>query len=201
MPETSDIQDAPVLSYVIASADMRYIEIGKREVFLRNDPKDGLVFQGEIPGCRPDCFVDLSEILLEYAMSCEGYGEQSVVTEEVAQFGSHLGEILLAKTYHNITELSPIEKLSSNFKCVLNSMSVKYIEDSKENHLEYSLDCCPLSVCAKSTGLSRSAELADVSFTALCISLVNALAPDWVLIHPSEEGTNIPIHKIVIASL
>jgi hypothetical protein len=201
MPETSDIQDTPVLSYVIASADMRYIEIGKREVYLRNDPNAGLVFQGEIPGCRPDCFVDLSEILLEYAMSCEGYREQSVVSEEVAQFGEHLGEILLAKTYHNITDLSPIEKLSSDFKCVLNSMSVTYIEDSKENHLEYSLDCCPLSVCAKSTGLSRSVELADVSFTALCKSLVKALAPDWVLMQPSEEGTNIPIHKIVIASL
>jgi len=201
MPETSDIQDTPVLSYVIASADMRYIEIGKREVYLRNDPNAGLVFQGEIPGCRPDCFVDLSEILLEYAMSCEGCREQSVVSDEMAQFGEHLGEILLAKTYHNTTEFSPTEKLSSNFKCILNSMSVTYIEDSKENHLEYSLDCCPLSECAKSTGLSRSVEMADVSFTAVCKSLVKALAPDWVLKNPSEEGTNIPIHKIVIASL
>ena len=201
MPETSDIQDAPVLSYVIASADMRYIEIGKREIFLRNDPKADLVFQGEIPGCGPDSFVDLSEILLEYAISCEGYREQSVVSEEVTQFGEQLGEILIAKTYHNITELSPTEKLSSDFKCVLNSMSVTYIEDCKENHLKYSLDCCPLSECAKSTGLSRSVEMAGVSFTALCKSLVKALAPDWVLMHPSEEGTNIPIHKIVIASL
>jgi hypothetical protein len=201
MPESTDNKDIPVLSYVIASADMRYIEIGKREVYLRNDPKADLVFQGEISGCGPDSFVNLSEILLEYAMSCEGYREQSVVSEEVARFGEHLGEILVAKTYHNFAELSSIEKLSCDFRCVLNSMSVMYIEDSNENHLKYSLDCCPLSECAKKTGLSRSVEMAGVSFTALCKSLVKALAPDWVLTQPSEESTNIPIHNIVIASL
>ena len=115
MPETSDIQDTPVLSYVIASADMRYIEIGKREVYLRNDPKADLVFQGEIPGCGPDSFVDLSEILLEYAMSCEGYREQSVVSEEVTRFGEQLGEILLAKTNHNNKGGIICEKLLLHF--------------------------------------------------------------------------------------
>jgi hypothetical protein len=201
MIETLEIQDAPVYSFALASADMRYIEIGEREIFLRNDPKAGLVFRGEISGCGPGCFVDLSEILLEYAMSCEGCRERSVASKEVTRFGEHLAEVLVEKTYHDITELPTPEKLSSAFKCILNSMSAKYIEESKEDHLEYSLNCCPLSECAKSTGLSRSVEMAHLSFTALCKSLIKALAPDWELMLPSETDTNIPIHKIVITSL
>jgi hypothetical protein len=201
MTETLEIQDAPVFSFALASADMRYIEIGEREIYLRNDPEAGLVFRGEIFGCGPGCIVDLSEILLEYAMSCEGCREQSVASEEVARFGEHLAEVLVEKTYHDIAELPTPEKLSSAFKCILNSMSVTYIEESKKDHLEYSLDCCPLSECAKSTGLSRSVEMAHLSFTSLCKSLIKALAPDWLLMQPSEGDTNIPIHKIVIASL
>jgi hypothetical protein len=201
IPETLEIQDPPVFSYVIASADMRYIEIGERGIYLRHDPDAGLVFRGEISGCGPGCFIDLNEILLEYAMSCEGCREQSVASEEVVRFGEQLGEILVANTYPDITELSTTEKLSSAFKAILNSMSATYTEKRKADQLEYSLECCPLSECAKMTGLSRSIEMADLSFTALCKSLIKALAPNWVLVQPTENGTNIPIYKIVIASL
>jgi hypothetical protein len=200
MTEITKFQDAPVFSYALASADMRYIEVGERDIYLRNDPKAGLVFRGEISGCGPDCFVELNEILLEYAMSCEGCREQSVASKEVVSFGEHLSEVLLAQTYPDIAELSTSDKLSSTFKCILNSMGADYIEEMKEDHLEYSLDCCPLSECAKDTGFNRSVEMAHLSFVALCKSLIKALAPDWALIQPSEKENNIPIHKIVIAS-
>jgi hypothetical protein len=198
MTETLEIQDTPVFSYAIASADMRYIEIGERDIYLRNDPEAGLVFRGEISGCGSGCFVELNEILLEYAMSCEGCRDQSVTSQEVVRFGEHLGEVLVTKTYKNIAKLPTTEKLSSAFKCILNSMSATYIEESKEDNLEYSLDCCPLRECAKSTGLSRSVEVAHLSFIALCKSLIKALAPDWVLMQPSEVDNSIPIRKIVI---
>jgi hypothetical protein len=200
MTENLEIQDAPIFSYALASADMRYIEIEKRDIYIRNDPKVGLVFRGEISDCGPNCFAELNEILLEYAMSCEGCRQQNLASHEVVRFGEHLGKVLAAKTYKNIAELPTNEKLSSAFKCILNSMSATYIEESKEDQLEYSLDCCPLSECAKSTGLSRSVEMAHLSFVALCKSLIKALAPDWALIQPSEKENNIPIHKIVIAS-
>lgn len=202
MPETLEIQDLPVFSYVLASADMRYIEIGEREIHLRNDPKAGLVFRGEISDCGSGCFVDLSEILLEYAMSCEGCREQkSAGPGEVIRFGEHLGEILVAKTNQDIAEMPAPEKLSSAFKVILNSMNATYIEENKEDHIEYTLDCCPLSECANKAGFSRSVEMAHLSFTALCKSLIKALAPNWELMQPSDEENNIPIHKIVIARL
>ena len=201
MAEALKFHDAPVFSYPLASADMRYIEIEKRDIYLRNDPEVGLVFQGEISGCGPGCYITLNEILLEFAMSCEGCREDNVASEEVVSFGEHLGEVLAAKTSSDITAIPSSEKLSFAFKCILDSMDAKYIEQSKENHLEYSLDCCPISECASSSGLSRSVEMAQRAFTALCSSLINALAPDWVLIKPSEEDTNIPIHNIIVASI
>ena len=199
MAETLEIQDTPVYSYPIASADMRYIEVGERDIYLRDDPDVGYIFRGEIPGCGAEYFVGLNEILLEYAMTCEGCKERSVASKEVMRFGAYLGEILTLKLYPDIADLTTAEKLSQAFKCVLTSMSAKYIMESKDLQLEYSLDCCPLSECAKDTGLGRSFEMAHLSFTALCKSVISALAPDWVLAKPTEEENNIPIHKIIIA--
>jgi len=134
-------------------------------------------------------------------MSCEGCRGINVASEEVVRFGEHVGEILVANTCSDFADLPNTEKLSSAFKCILNSMSATYTEKSKADQLVYTLDCCPLSECAKSTGLSRSVVMAHLSFTALCQSLITALAPNWVLMQPSREDTNIPIHKIVIVKL
>jgi hypothetical protein len=199
MTETLKIQDTPVFSYKLASADMRYIEIVERNIYLRDDPNVGLVFRGEISGCGADCYAELNEILLEYAMSCEGCREQSAAAGEVIRFGEHLGKILAAKTQSDIVEVPTTEKLSSAFKCILNSMSAAYVEENKEYQLGYSLECCPLRECATSTGFSRSVEMAHISFIALCKSLIQALAPDWVLMQPSEEDVTLPIHKIIFA--
>ena len=201
MPKVPDIQDAPVFSYRIASADMRYIEIGVREIYLRNDPEVGLVFRGEISGCGADCFENLSEILLEYALSCEGCQEPGVSANEVARFGEHLAGILLAKTRPKIVESPPIEKLSHAFKVILNSMNANYVQESQADRLSYTLDCCPLSECASRTGLRRNVEMAHISLIALCKRLIKALAPDWALVQPSEDANDLPLVQIVIARL
>jgi hypothetical protein len=48
------------------------------------------------------------------------------------------------------------------------------------------------------TGLNRNVDMAHLSFVALWKSLISNLAPGWVLMHPSDEDKEIPIHKIVI---
>ena len=201
MSKTLEMQDAPVSSYRIASGDMRYIEIGIREIYLRDDPDAGLVFHGEIPDCGSGCYVGLNEILLEYAMSCEGCREQSVVPDKIVWFGEHLGGVLVEKIHHEVIDLTTSEKLSTAFNCILNSMSAPFGEHIKEDHLEFSLDYCPLSECAQCSGLSRSVEMAQASFIALCRSLTKTLAPDWVLVQPAEGDINTPIRKIVVTSL
>ena len=63
--QADQTQDAHLLSYVIASADMRYVEVNRREVYLRQDPELGLIVRGEMEGCGPACYVDLNQVLLE----------------------------------------------------------------------------------------------------------------------------------------
>ena len=201
MPESTEIEVTPVLSYTMASADMRYIEIGVREIYLREDPATGLVFRGEISGCGPGCYVDLNEILLEYAMSCEGCREEDPALEEVASFGVRLGEILVKKKQPDMVDLPSTDKLTKVFDCILKSMGAEFSLDRQIDRLEYNLRCCPLSECAKAAGLSRNVEMAHVSFTALCKTVIQAVAPQWALNQPSEDDTHLPIHKIVIASL
>jgi hypothetical protein len=193
--------DQPIFSYVIASADMRYIELGKRNVYLRKSPKRGWVFRGEIPDCGADCFIDLSEIFLEYAMSCEGCRDDSEASEEAIRLGKHLGEKLVSSLSPDTSIFSTLEVLSSQFKIILNSMHSVYTEDAKANFLEYSLDCCPLRECAQSTGFGRNVEIAHLSVVALCKSLVDKLAPEWQLIQPSEQEADLPIRKITISGL
>jgi len=199
MTETLNTQEAAVFSYALASADLRYIEIGEREIYLRSDPDKGLVFRGEIAGCGPDCTVDLSEILLEYAMSCEGCSRPELASEMLNHFGDYLGQVYVEKTIQDTEKLDSVDKISSALNCILNSMDAKFIEDKQASHLEYSLECCPLSECAKDTGLNRSVEMAYLSFLALCNGLITKLAPGWTLVRPSAVEINIPIHRILIS--
>jgi hypothetical protein len=198
MTKSLEIQNSPALTYPLASGDMRYIEIGERQLFLRNDPQKGLVFRGEISGCGADCYAELNEILLEYAMSCEGCKEQGEAETQVVHFGEKLAKILIAELNHDITQLSAEENLSNAFRCILNSMSSAYIEEISEAHLMYSIECCPLTECAINTGFSRSVEMAYLSFVALCESIIQDFASNWELLQPSSEEADIPIHRILI---
>ena len=86
--------DSPLYTYEIASGDMRYIEINERNLYLRRDPSLGLILRGELPGCGAGCYADLSQVMLEYAMTCEGCKSPQEAAEYVANFGKRLGEIL-----------------------------------------------------------------------------------------------------------
>ena len=198
MTRTLDAQEGAVFSYTLASADLRYIEIGERDIYLRRDPDKGLVFRGEIAGCGPDCYVDLSEILLEYAMSCEGCSRPELSTEMLIHFGDHLGQVYVEKTSHDTEHLDAAEVISKAFNCILNSMDAKFTEDKQANQIEFSLDCCPLSECAKDTGLNRSVEMAYLAFIALVNGVLSRLSPEWTLVRPSAVEINIPMHQILI---
>ena len=201
MSEPMELQEAPLLSYTLASADMRYIETGQRDIYLRDDPVAGPVYRGEIPGCGPGCFVDLSEILLEYAMTCEGCKEEVTAPEEAVRFGAQLGGIIVTNTLQDREDLSTTEILSAVYNIVLNSMRATYSVEVKDDRLVYTLDCCPLRECAKNTGLGRSVQMAHLSFAMLCINILEEIAPGWRLLEPSASDTHLPIHKVVMAGL
>jgi len=198
MNETLETQDAPVFTYALASADLRYIEIGEREIYLRQEPEGSLIFRGEIADCGPDCYINLSEILLEYAMSCEGCSRAELATEMITHFGDHLGQIYVENAGTNISDLGSQEKISNALACILNSMGAKFTAAIQPDSMAFSLDCCPLSECARDTGLNRSVEMAYLAFIALVNGVLSRLSPEWTLVRPSAVEINIPMHQILI---
>lgn len=198
MNETLDKQDAPVFSYTLASADLRYIEIGEREIYLRREPGGRLVFRGELSGRGPETYINLSEILLEYAMSCEGCSRAELASEMLLHFGGHLGKIYADTAAQESRALSQAEIISEAMICILTSMEAKFTEELQANSINYSLDCCPLSECAQDTGLNRSVEMAYISLLAIINTILERFAADWTLVSPSSVELNIPMHQILI---
>jgi len=181
------IKDAPLLAYVIASADMRYIEINEREIYIRHDPVVGIIVRGEISGCGAGCYADLSQIFLEYAMSCEGCRDQNEAEKSVTRFGARLGAILAARLSEDYVGLSTIDQLSRAFEFILNSMAVPFTEERTDRNLRYTLAHCPLCESGKKTGLNREMALARMGFAVLCESMLRSFAPDWSLLKPSIQ--------------
>lgn len=199
MPTDAHVtQGKPLLSYVIASSNMRYIEINEREIYLRDDPQQGLVLRGEIPQCGPNCHANLSQILLEQAMSCEDYRDQAMTARHVNHFGDRLGEQMMAKLYDDVPVSSDIGRLTEMMNIILNSMGVPFEYDLTADHIQYDLAYCPIHETATSSGMSLWVATAHRAFVALCSHVVATLAPQWVLTQPSEPETDDPLDKILI---
>lgn len=200
MTETLESQETPVFSYTLASADLRYIEIGERDIYLRHDQEKGPIFRGEIAGCGPGCDINLAEVLLEYAMSCEGCSRAELATEMLTSFGDHLGQVYVEKIIPGKSSTDTHQDLSAAIVCILNSMDSKFNQEITHSSLSYSLECCPLSECARDTGLNRSVEMAYLVLITLLRSLVDRIAPGWTIVQPSSIEINIPLHQVQLTS-
>jgi len=195
------LKDVPLLAYVIASADMRYIEINEREIYLRQDPVAGSIVRGEISGCGAGCYADLSQIFLEYAMSCEGCRDQNDEEKSVSRFGARFGTILAARLSDQYIGLPTIDQLSRVYGFILNSMAVPFTVERTDRILHYTLANCPLCDSGKRTGLNREMALARLGFTVFCESLLQSITPDWSLLKPSIQKPEPTLLEIVIARL
>jgi len=191
-------REEALFSYVIASGDMRYIEINHREIYLRPDPLGGHVVRGEIPGCGAGCHADLSQIFLEYAITCEGCKEETVARETAAIFGERLGALLANRLSAETGAEVGIERFLSAYACVLASMHAKITLQQAGDRLRYLLAECPLRAAAVDTGLSRGVVTAQEAFIALTASMLIQLAPEWKLVKPTEQDLALPLLEIEI---
>ena len=192
------VGEKPLLAFFIASADMTYSEIAEREVYLLGDPELGYALRGEIVGCGEGCYTDLNQILLEFALSCEGCIDQQSAEASIANFGRRLGTLLVSHLPLNDPALADFERLSRAFVCVLDSMSVPYDTAHTSDRLHYTLDYCPLCEAGQITGLIRELALARYGFAALCQSLVVALAPAWLVLKPLPEESDLDLLEVVL---
>jgi hypothetical protein len=199
MPAVSQTPtDVPLYTYVIASGDMRYIEINQRNLFLRHDPNLGLILRGELPGCGAGCYADLSQVLFEYAMTCEGCKSLPEVGEYVAGFGKRLGELLAHNLEAEIAALAVGDRLPAALEILLKSMVVAYTSEVSAHRLAFTLERCPLCETGSISGMGREMEMARHGFAALCASLVAAIAPGWRVVSPTRQDADQPLLSIII---
>jgi hypothetical protein len=197
--QTYQVGESLLFSYVIAGAEMRYVPVNEREIYLRNDATRDLIVRGEVPGCGSNCYADLNQIFLEFALSCRGCKDGLIAAELAEGFGQRLGQLLVTKLYHEAPEASTIDQVAFIFKFILDSMNATFETTREPDLLHYDLDYCPIHQAAEEGGLNLGVAMAHRVFVALCESLLQSLAADWVLQKPSERETDDPILEITLA--
>jgi hypothetical protein len=195
----ADFEDRRLLSYVVASGDMRHIPINERELYLRDIPDRGLLVQGEIPGCGPDCNINLSQVLFEYAVSCEDCKDHIASAEMELRFGQHLGQVLATEVKLKLAELTARSQLEKLMAIVLSSMDAPYSAEGDGNYLRYELHDCPIQRAANEPGYSLRLPAVHLGFAALCEAIVNGLAPSWQLVKPLVEESELPLGEVHFA--
>jgi hypothetical protein len=194
-----DIQDSRLLSYLIASGDMRYIPVNEREVYLRATPDQGLRIQGEIPGCGSDCNINLSQVLFEYAVSCEDCKDHITSAESEKRFGQHLGQVFAAQLKVLGEDRPSAIRLEEAMTIILRSMDVHFSLDDDGNSMRFKVSECPITKAANEPGYSLRLPVVHLGFAALCESVAGELASGWTMVGPAVEENNAAIQDIHFA--
>lgn len=179
--------DVRLFTYTIASGDMRFIPVNERIVFLRHDPQVGPIIRGEIAGCGPECHANLSQVLLEYALSCAGCEDLRHAGELVDCTGERLGRIVGTKLLREMPTAAITERVTGTFSCLLRSMGVAFEMRSASSGLHYSFVACPLRQAAQQTGLGQALASARRGFAAICAGMLHIVAPDWKVTQPARH--------------
>ena len=192
-------QDFPLNSYTISSGDMRHIAIGARDIYLHYEPETGYLIQGSMSGCGYSSPVNLSEILVEYGMSCEGLKEPySATTAGLAeQFGRVLGRLLARQFQTVYGEQTAVEPI---FDCLIRSLGVPFSCEKSATHLSYHLAQCPLRAAATRTGINRDPAIANHAFISLLANLLAALDVDYALLQPTLAQVKEPLIKVELGT-
>lgn len=190
----SDSEKHTVLlhKYTVASADMRYITINEREIYLHRISPGSYIIRGEMPGCDESCHANLSQTLLEYVLDCEGCADTEEAAEEAQSFGWHMGEVL-AKTIKTQNSEHPLAELAAmGVECILSSLEVPY-EFRASGGLHYRMQYSPLPYSAEQTATQRGIALAQQALISMVKGTLRAVSPDYTLLETSPDFTTITI--------
>jgi hypothetical protein len=187
---TPPIQESSLYSFKIASADLKYIEINTREIYLRKSPSKGPYIRGELPGCGSSCHVNLTEIFLEYAMSCQGCTDSSVMRESVVRVGARLGGKIASVFQASYPELPEQELLIKIIECTLNSMDCEFQNESRPDDLHFIFTEASLDNTASNTGLQLWSNPAFLGFVSYFESILATVNGNWRLLSPKSGDRN-----------
>lgn len=172
-----------IYEYRITSAEMRSLDQNTRQVMLEKDEGGVLRVSGEVPGCGEECRANLSDMFLEFVMSCEGCGDPEVLDQYLGSFCAVISKAVLSES----RGLDPTDKLFSAIQSIFTSMNGEHtIPDGSMEGL-YGFDRCPICSASERIGIQRGLAIAHRTFFALCKETIFAISTDFVLT-PIDDG-------------
>lgn len=178
----------PILTYQIASAEMRYVVQNERTVYLQGEPEMGFILYGEIPDEGYTSSVNLAEVLLEFAMTWDVPGDQSEALRQMQIFGGHIGEVLADQIVEAMPASGVLQRVAHALEGVFRSLDASFTDQQRKNELHYELDPCPLRVAADVTGMCREMDPAHHALNAICQNLVSVIDPRLRIQLPGGPG-------------
>lgn len=173
-PNLSQIKPVHLCTYSIASGDMYYSEMERRDIYAWEDAQLGFRVWGEIHGLGPATAVDLCQMMLEYAMYLRSWCSPAEAEFNMKDFGERIG-LALVKLFKE----TPPVRMQDNpaacaLLCVLESMKAQLTIQQVGPELHFMLAQCPLEEVAQKTGL-REVELAHIGVNSLVQTVVHVI--------------------------
>jgi len=175
-----------LLSYALASADMYYAEMERRDIFLSCNEQGNFIIWGKTADGEPSTKIDLFQIFLEYALYCCSWASAEDTFCNMQGFGERLGRSL-AKQLENDILLSISRKSAGQIlKNVFETVDTHPSVENVDAGLRVIVTDYPLEKAAKRSGL-WDVELAHCGINAMCQSLIRCTNPS-LFVSPSSDA-------------
>lgn len=188
--------EKPLMEYVIASGDMRYIEINTREIFLRPSRSKGLILVGELTKGNNPSPINLCHMFLENAMSCEGCRDESVAFASLNDFLSKLSLHTVDRFNKYLSHGNQKAKIVTAFVTILNSMNVPYKRETSDDKILFQLEYDPIKHTAQLTGLSLWITMAQEALITFLENVLAGFSTEWEVNVPQDPYSDSEITQI-----
>lgn len=172
----SESHSRPVYSYVVRT-EARDVVMFQRTIYLEGDAEGGFHLLAKLD--EEEGAIDLSEILLEDAMSSDVPGETSINEHVVDGFGHALGLSLARQIAKQTPDHSADERARLALGCIVKSLGSSHTEEIVNGAQQYRFEHCPLCDASQRTGI----EEVDLAHRALASLLETTLET----IHPGQR--------------
>ncbi len=180
---TNQVSALPAKSigkYLVASADMYFSEEEQREIYLCDDPEQGLMIWGETPACGATASIGLCQIFLEYGLFCQTLHHTDQCYKEMRSFGESLGANL-ADYIQDMPRLHGTPELGAcALETILKAIHADLTIERMGTELRFVVAGCPVLDASQNTGLTEI-ELAQFGFNMMCQRVIQLIDPDLIL--------------------
>jgi hypothetical protein len=170
-----------IFEFTITSADMRSLDQNQRRIGLLKDEDGKLFVRGEVPGCGAECNANLSEVILEFIMSCERCSNPEILDHYLESFSAQVSNAIVLHTMED----NPEAHLKSSLECIFGSMNGEFLITFPEGN--FGFDECPICAASKRTGIQRGLRAAHLAFFKLCQQTLQSISTEYALV-PVDEN-------------